>query len=402
VEGGGVSLLFGHRVETRESSGGSSWLASWGRGETTVSGSMKSGLRLGPVYSAVSLIADAVSTLPCKAYLRTDESERQPVPHQPQLVTSPGIPRVSRVTWRYQAIASLLLRGNAVGVVVALDENAYPAKVAWLNPDLVTIDETGPLPRYFYAGREIPPNLVVHIPAFTLPGSVVGLAPLSLFRLQIESGIQTLAAQRAWWKNPQPPAMVKNTAKKLDRTEAQAAKASWMASMQAGEPWFAGSDWDYSALTVSNADARFVESMKATATQIAAIYHVSPEDIGGETGSSMTYSTVELNGIRLGQRAVLPWTVRVEAALDELLPEGMYARFNLDVLARTDLQGRMNAYETALYSGVLVNDEVRALEDRPPLTDAQRAEWQAMYAARAGRTSKPIGGALNVAEGSKP
>lgn len=372
-----MSLLFRH-TETRDAGGGS-WLDAWGRGDASASDSMSAGLRLGPVYSAVSLIADAFTALPCKAY-RARGSGREVLPSQPTIVTDPGVGRVNAVTWRHQAIVSLLLRGNAVGAAVARDSDGFPAKIQWFNPDQVTIDpETGPNPQYFHLGRRIPDDQVVHIPAFTLPGTVWGLSPLTLFRTQIEGGLEAIRHQRRWWRNPQPPAMVKNTAKKLDRAEAQVAKASWMASIQAGEPWFAGADWDYTALTVSQADARFVESIKATATQIAAIYHVAPEDIGGSTGTSLTYSTVELNGIQFGQRAILPWTTRFEAALDRLRPNGQYVKFNLDVLARTDLRGRMDAYETALRAGVLVNSEARALEDRPPLTDEQMTQWQENY-----------------------
>ena len=46
-------------------------------------------------------------------------------------------------------------------------------------------------------------------------------------------------------------------------------------------------------------------------------------------------------------------------------------KFNLDASARADLKTRYEAHQIAIQSDFKTVDEVRALEELPPLTDAQ-------------------------------
>jgi len=46
---------------------------------------------------------------------------------------------------------------------------------------------------------------------------------------------------------------------------------------------------------------------------------------------------------------------------------------NLDGFLRADTKTRMDTYKVGLDVGAYTKDEIRELEDRPPLTPAQRA-----------------------------
>jgi phage portal protein BeeE len=63
----------------------------------------------------------------------------------------------------------------------------------------------------------------------------------------------------------------------------------------------------------------------------------------------------------------LPWAARIEAVLDAQIPRGTSVKIALDALARADTKTRYDGHKIALEAGFLTVDEVRALEDRPPL-----------------------------------
>lgn len=381
-----MSLLFGKRSI--------SYQDVWGSGGDTslIGSSIQSALRVVPVYAATSLIADLIATSPMHAFRDQGNGVRTVLPTQPKLVTKPA-KFGGRITWMTQALSSVLLRGNAVGVILNRDRVGTATTVAWQHPDNVQIDESGFLPRFFVGGLEVPSTEIVHIPAYVVGDSIVGLSPLRLFRMQIEAGLQAQSFGLDWYRNGTPPSgVLKNSAKTIDAKEADKIKARFRAAVAGNDLFVTGSDWDYKALTVSPADAQFLEQIKATATQMAAVYRVQPEDIGGETGSSLTYSTQELNDIRLSRRALLPWTSRFEEALTELLPPAQYVRINLDAGIRADLKSRMEAHEIATRIGVETNDEARALEERAPLTPEEQKQWQSMYGPRAGANQEIPGG----------
>ena len=367
-----MSLLFG-RAETRSIDD-----LPWDRGGSVRSvTTVESALRLIPVYSAVSGIADDVATMPLHTY-RDQDGIRRRVP-DPSIVTSPGV-GADRIAWRCQAMSSLLLRGNAYGLITSLDGRGWPTKVVWLHPDHVVVDERSGTPRYTYQGRPLDASSVVHIPGFVLPGSVVGLSPVSLFRLQLSRGMSAQQYAADFFdKGIMPPGVLRNRAKVLKPGEADIAKSRFKESVKGRDIFVTGNDWEWSALSVPKDDAAFLETIQAGATEIAAIYRVSPEDIGGKSGDSMTYKTLESNEMRRARRALMPWTARIESALSALMPAPQYVKFNLDAIARADLKTRMEAHAIALDIGLETNDEGRALEDRPPLTPAQREEWQASY-----------------------
>ena len=129
-----------------------------------------------------------------------------------------------------------------------------------------------------------------------------------------------------------------------------------------------GKDWEYTALPLPASDVNFISGVKLTANQIAAIYRVDPEDVGGETGgSTLKYATLEMNEQRFNSRTLLPVATRVEVAVNRQLPPAQYVKCNLDARVRTDLKTRYDAHKIAIEAGFRTVDEVRALEELPPL-----------------------------------
>lgn len=319
---------------------------------------MESALGLIPLYSAVTLIVDAVSTVPVRAYL-DERAGRVPTNPQPEIATSPGV-GLPRSAWIGQALSSLLLRGNAYGLTMAMSPLALPTKVQWLHPDAVTVDQSGPLPRYVVGGREIPRELITHIPGHVMPGSWVGMSPIELFRVQMQTGRRVDAAAGDWYgQAANPRGILSQVNRSLEPAEVETVKDRYKASVKSGDIMVTGNDWKWQPLTVSPADAQFVGAAQMSANQIAAIYHVPADEIGGTVGSSLTYSTIELNGVKFNRRAVLPWTSRLQTAWSAMLPASDFVEFDLAAAAQPELKTRADIFGALFRSGVTPDSAAR-------------------------------------------
>lgn len=329
-------------------------------GDVPGSTSLEGSLALVPVYAAVRLIADSVSTLPLQAYRKTPGGRTPiPLPGVFDMPTNHG----TRVDWIQRCMTSLLLRGNAYGLKVGAESGA-PRMIEWLHPDRVDYRDGV----WSYLGREVPAVDMVHVPATVLPGSRLGVSPLGAARSMIQSGEATQRFMREWYANRAVPGLVAtNSEKTLTSDEASKVKERLTATMRAGEAFVTGKDWQIDVMKLSADDAGFVVSSKLTATQVAALYGVPPEMIGGEAGGSLTYSTLEQNQINYVTYSLQPWLVRLEHAFSALLPRPQYVKFNVDALIRPDTKARHEVAQIARTIGLASINELRAREDAAPI-----------------------------------
>jgi len=328
-------------------------------------------LTLAPVFAAVRILAGTVSTLPLKPYRRVGE-DRIPMQSLPQLfgqLSDAG----ELVPWLHRCVASLALRGNAYGLITARDGFGFPTRIDWLNPSDVDVDDYRSTirPVWYWKGREVPQEDIVHIPWFPVAGRVQGLSPIAAFAMTIGVGINNREYGSTWFANGGfPPGTFKNTQRELTSEQSDAIKARLRGAILTRSPLVYGSDWDYNAISVPPNEAQFVEAARMNANDIAAIYGLPPEDIGGSRGGSLTYSTVELNQLDR-TLALRPWLVALEHKFGALLPERQYVRFNADAIVRTDLKTRWEVNQIRVQMGVANKDEIRAQEDLPPLPNGQ-------------------------------
>ena len=357
----------------------------WSVGDplSSASTSQDRALRMGPVFSAVRLISDTVSTLPIKAYRKIRE-ERAPMKTLPELfrlLDDSG----QLVTWLKRCVASLMLRGNAYGYITERDGYGYPTVIQWLDPSDVSCNDINPwAPIWYWQGRPIPVEDLLHIPWFVIAGKVQGLSPIEAYAVTVTTGLQAQEYGNSWFAaGGVPPGTFKNSAKEVGPTQASAISDRLTAAIRSRRPIVYGSDWDYKPLTVPPEQAQFIETLNMTATQIASIYGLPPEMIGGSTGDPLTYKTEEQFQARLNS-SLRPLLVLIENAFSAILPRGQHVKLNADATARADLKTRYESYEIAQRIGLLDEDEMRALEDMPPLTTQQKA-------ARAPQPSLPVG-----------
>jgi len=134
------------------------------------------------VYSAVSLIADTVSTLPVDVFIRRD-GNRVPFRPKPDWVERPDVD-LPREAFYSQVITSLLLDGNAF-IRVFSNQQGRIVNMMTLNPTKVEIDRAPNGRLVFHVEGEDRPltsDDIVFIPDLVRPGKVRGVNRVKALR----------------------------------------------------------------------------------------------------------------------------------------------------------------------------------------------------------------------------
>jgi HK97 family phage portal protein len=324
-------------------------------------------MSLVPVWACVRILANTIASLPIQLYRRSG-NDGQPVSYIPQLLFRPAAVD-NLYQWINKLVYSLALRGNAYGLIVERDRLGFPTQIEWLSPDDVFVDETRPtLPVYYWQGVEVPSDLIFHVAWMVPPGCVTGLSPIRVFAQTIGVGLSASSYGLRWFENGgAPPGVMRNSQKTITRDESEEIRDRLMASIRSGKPLVHGADWEFTALQVSPEESQFISTMRLNATQIAAIYGVPPEMVGGETGGSYTYSSPEQRQIEFVNMTLRSWLVLIESRLSALMPGSEFVKFNADAMIRASTLDRYQAHNLALTGGWKVPNEIRALEDLPPV-----------------------------------
>src|SRR5947207_15455194 len=128
-------------------------------------------LRHSVVFGCVRLLADSVSTLPLHVFRGDD---RDPIP-TPPLLGRPSADHPELSDWLWAVMASLLLRGNAWGLITArAGAGLLPAQVDLVHPDRVAVSVEDGRNVIRINGQEQDRADLFHAKAYPLPGSIEG------------------------------------------------------------------------------------------------------------------------------------------------------------------------------------------------------------------------------------
>jgi HK97 family phage portal protein len=330
---------------------------------------VESALRLSTVWGCVRLLSDSVSTLPLHVYRGDD---RDPIP-APPLLQRPSADFPELADWLWAVMASLCLRGNAWGVITARSgAGMLPAQVDLVHPDRVAVTTNGDgIPTIRIAGQEYNRADLFHVKAFPWPGSLLGLSPIAYAREAIGLGLGAEKYGARLFGDAAIPSGVLTSDQRIGQPEADNLKARW-AQAHKGKREIAvlGGDAKFQPITIAPDEAQFIQTQKFSVATICRFYGVPPEMMAGETAGHEAYTSPEMRGTDFLTFSLRPWLARVERAISsQLLASTQRAKFNAGGFVRATLRDRYEAHRIAIEAGFLTRNEVRELEDRPPLPD---------------------------------
>lgn len=329
-------------------------------------------MQVSAVWACVRLIADSVSMMPLQSFTINSSGYRVPIA-PPSFVQSPSADATMN-EWVYMALVSLLLRGNAYGRIVNADSYGYPKQIELVNPDSVRVqpNANGGLV-YVINGVEFPAKSVLHMRAFRMPGSRLGLSPIEYAATQINTDSAISDFAYGYFRDGAHPSSVLTTDSTLTQDQAKTAKDRFVSAIKGREPALLSGGFKYQQIQVNPNESQFLQTQQAGVTDIARMFGVPPEMIGGTASNSMTYANVEQRGLDFLTYTVQPWLTRLESMFAGMFPGPRHLKFDTTALTRTDYETTIKSTAIGIASKQMTPDEARALRDEPPLTADQKA-----------------------------
>lgn len=318
-------------------------------------------MRLAAVRACVRLIADSVASLPLDLYRRRPDGPTEQIAPS-QLLTDPST-LVSQFDWVVQCVASLLLDGNAYGLITSR-RIGWPSSIEWLDPRTVEVNRAGFRVTYKVDGVDVPAEDVVHVRNVVLPGAVKGISVVQQNADVIRLGLEAQKFALDFFVGGGHPTGVIESDHKFEKGDGEAVSARFVDRSKKRGPVALGSGFKYRTIQATP-DLTTVEMSRMVAADIARCFGLQPENIGASGGSSMTYANVEQKTSDMVTFGLRPVFTRIERALTAQHPRPQFVRFNADAMVRTDLLTRYQAHEIGIRSRFLTQSEARDLEDLP-------------------------------------
>lgn len=349
-------------------------------------------LGLAPVWAAVSLISEQVGQLPLKVYRDLGDGEREEAKSHRSWRLLHDRPNSQTPAGRFWSTVAvhLLLYGDCF-IEKRRDEVGVVDELWLLPPTEVTVKWWPNLMQKTFlfrpadrtrSEREFDDDDVLHI--FNL--SADGLTGMSVIEACKGTFGTALAREEFEGKFYANGAVLSQAIEMESRIRSDEALRRFKTSMQA---IFGGSSKAHQVGVFEDGaklkqvgsplkDLEFVASQNLTATQIAVMFHLPPNKLGGSTGQGLTYSTVEMNQTAIAVDAIAPLAKTITDALSQdpsLMPQNIHwAEFTLEGMMRADAKSRAEFYEKLVGMKAMLPDEVRKRENLPPLTAAQKRE----------------------------
>ncbi|MFD7224824.1 phage portal protein [Streptomyces sp. NPDC059892] len=344
-------------------------------------------LRHSAVWACLRLRADLVSTMPVDVYRRVNGIQVE-VPKPPVLV-SPGGLKVGIKEWMYSSQVDLDRAGNVFGIitersgVIGPDGRGLPARIELVALADVTVRANGSqILKFIIAGKEYDPWDVWHEKQYTVAGLPLGLSPVAYAAWTIEESLNAQQFARDWFAGGAVPmAELKNTAKTIDEKQAKVARNNFKAAVTTGDLFVHGVDWEYKPIQAVAQQSQFIEARQYGLGDIARFFGCPGDMIDAAvSGSSITYASITQRNLQFLIMNLGPAVGRREDAFGRHLVSGpRYVKLNADALLRMDPEARARTVQAQINSRTLTPSEARELEDRPPLTEEQYAEFDRLF-----------------------
>jgi len=324
----------------------------------------KTAMRVSAVYACVRLIAGAVASLPLKFYERTDDVPKLIKHDYWWLLNERPSANFSAATMWEQAVAQVLLRGDAVAYLVRNRAFQVTSIILWPR-DRVTIyrvipDDPRVAPRlryYFqaldgYFGAE--QEDVLHFPGFGFNG----WQSLSVIQWGARTGIGIAIksddfAGKFFGQGAQPQFAVKAPGEMTIKQQ-EDFRRSWVAKYSGsgpnGIPLMLTEGLDIQQLTMTAQDAQLIESRQWQVIDIARAFGVPPFLIGETEKQTSFGAGVENMGIGFVKYTLRPHLERIQQELNHKLfgTARYFAEFDVDGLMEADIKAQAEYFKAAL------------------------------------------------------
>ena len=339
--------------------------------------SEQTSLGMSAVWRAVNLLAGTAASLPLHAYQQIDDV-RVPASKDQQgtrLLADPHPDLTPMELWE-TAYAHLLLWGNCY--FQKLYNQAGQLSELWpIRPESVRPGRARDHTKvYVVNGDEDNPQTdreIFHIPGFSLDG-IMGLSVIQMHRQGLGLALAAEEYGARLFGSGSMMSGILTTPTKLTQDQATRLKEQWAAKhsglAHAHEVAVLDNGASFQQMSIPPQDAQFIESRRFQIAEVARMFGVPPHMLMDMERSTSWGTGIEQQGLGFVVYTLRPWLTRVEQRMTRLIrPATVYARYSVEGLLRGD-SGARSAFYTSMWNiGAFSTNEIRKLEDQPPVPD---------------------------------
>ncbi|EFG9986397.1 phage portal protein [Escherichia coli] len=334
-------------------------------------------IQLSAVWACVRLLSESISTLPLKIYERQSDGSRKLAQNNPVYQVLCRRPNSEMTPSRFMlmVVASICLRGNAF-IEKKFILNRLVSLVPLLPQNMVVkrLDSGGLEYTYTEKGqkRVIPVKNIMHIRGFGLDG-VCGMMPMKTGRDVIGSAMAVEEAAAKIFEQGLQSSGFLSSDNALDdeqRERLRGYMAKFTGSKNAGKIMVLEGGLKYQGVTMNPEDAQMLESRSFSIEEICRWFRVPPFMVGHTTKQSSWASSLEGMNLQFLTHTLRPLLVNIEQEIGRCLLDSddeVFAEFSVEGLLRADSAGRAAYYTSALQNGWMSRNDVRRLENMPPI-----------------------------------
>lgn len=334
-------------------------------------------IQLAAVWACVRLLSESISTLPLKIYERQADGSRklaqtnqvyQVLCRKPNLEMTPS-------RFMLMVVASVCLRGNAFVEKLFIGQKLVSLVPLLPQNMVVKRLETGRL-EYTYTenGKErvIPEKNLMHIRGFGLDG-VCGMMPMMAGRDVIGAAMAVEESAAKIFENGLQSSGFLSAEQALDKDQRERLRGYMQAftgSKNAGKIMVLEGGLKYQNVTMNPEAAQMLESRSFSIEEICRWFRVPPFMVGHTSKQSSWASSLEGMNLQFLTHTLRPLLVNIEQEISRCLlggEEDVFAEFSVEGLLRADSAGRAAYYTSALQNGWMSRNDVRRLENLPPI-----------------------------------
>ncbi|MBN6366595.1 phage portal protein [Providencia rettgeri] len=337
-------------------------------------------MQLSTVWACVRLLSESISTLPIKIYQSRSDGSRTLAKEHPVYRLLCKQPNIEMTPSRFMlmVVASLCLRGNSF-----IEKKYIGPKLVALVPLLpqnmvVKRDEASGMLEYKYTDpftkkeRIVPIKNMMHIRGFGMDG-ICGMIPILTGRNVIGSALSVEESAAKIFENGLQSSGFISSELPLNDEQRERIRSyllSFVGSKNAGKMMVLEGGMKYNNVTMNPEAAQMLESRAFSIEEICRWFRVPPFMVGHMDKQSSWASSVEGMNMQFLTNTLRPLLVNIEQEISRCLLSGdddYYAEFSVEGLLRADSAGRAAYYTTSLQNGWMSRNDVRRLENLPPI-----------------------------------
>ena len=341
---------------------------------------VQTALQLAAFWACVRLISETIATLPLQLYQRDAKGGRTLAREHwlyAILHDQPNANMTAVEFWE-AVVAQLCLWGNAYcfktyagGRIVSLDP---------LKPGQMTVktDLHGALTYHYTTAKGIKDygeDEIWHIKGFGVDG-LIGLSPVSYARNSLGASMSSDEASGKVFSQGLRSGGALKVSQFLKAEQRKEIRDSLVPELagtaNTGKMMILEGGMEYQPLSMNFDDAQMLETRGFHVEEICRWFRVPPFMVGHSEKSTSWGTGLEQQMLGFLTFALRPYLSRIEQGIKKsLLPPPdrlkFHAEFSLEGLMRADSAGRAALYASAASNGWMTRNEIRDLENRPPV-----------------------------------